>query len=131
MLEAAPLRDGRRRYAAHTLVKAWQPDAAALVAQVSQNLRQNMDRICRGTAIARVEIDLRPHDGHLLADAAAQPRGYGRGAMVPHRRIADEDDVGGKLVAVPAEKGVEMAAVGLLIAFDENRQPAGEFFPHF
>jgi hypothetical protein len=82
---------------------------------------ENVDGIRGGTAIgARVKIDVRAGDGDLLADAAPEHGGDGRGLPVPHVGVANECDIGLELLAIGMKEIFEVRAVGFLIAVDEN-----------
>ena len=57
---------------------------------------------------------------------AAQAVADGRNAAIEHRRVRDDDDVGGQFLLVRADEVVEVHAADFFLAFDERDWAAME-----
>ena len=64
-------------------------------------------------AIGRFQRDL--HIGH-----AAQPRGDRRRIDIPHAGVADQSEIGGKLLLVGDEEWFEVGTADFLLALDQR-----------
>ena len=118
----------------HAVVEARERDAAVLVVQSAENMRQHADRIAGGTAEqAGMQVAVGGLDPHLLIDEPAQRRGDRRRVLVPHAGVADEREVGGEIVLVALQERGEILRADLLLALDQqrdrHRKAAGDLLP--
>ncbi len=75
---------------------------------------------------SRMEIALRPAQVELEVDQAAKPVADRRNAAVEHRRVGDDDHVGGEILLVGANEVVEVDAADFLFALDEEPDIDGQ-----
>ncbi len=75
-----------------------------------------------------MQVALRAAQIDLEVDEPAQPVADRRDAAVEHRRVGDDDDVGGELGFVVADEVVEVRGADFLLALEDDlhvhRQPA-------
>ena len=100
------------------------------ILHLRQHLREHERRVGDGAAErARVQVALGAAQVDLEVRQAAQAVADGRDAAIEHRRVGDDDHVGGELVLVGADELVEVHAADFLFALDEEldveREAAG------
>jgi hypothetical protein len=93
----------------HIVVEAGNLDAAAAVLHLRQDLRQHHRRVGdRAAERAGVQVALRAPDVDLKVGQPAQAVADRRHAAVEHRRVGNDEDVGGELGLVVADEVVQV-----------------------
>ena len=100
-----PLRALRLAQRPHIVVEAGNLDAAAAILHLREDLGEHERRVGDGAAErARVQIALRAAQVDLEVGQPAQAVADRRNAAIEHRRVRDDDDVGGELLLVRRTK---------------------------
>jgi hypothetical protein len=129
--EPAPRLSRRRVDLADRVVEARHRHLALVVVQGGEQPAQRIQGIeHRPSVHARVQVAAGAFEIELEVDEAAQPGRQRRRLDVPHGRVADDAEVRAQLLGVGLEKAVERRAAALLLAFEKDRDLAGQAAGH-
>ena len=111
----------------YAIIEARKRDTPFLIVQISDDAGEHMDRIDRGAAEhARMQIAVGGMNNNFLKHEAAQHGGDRRRLPVPHSGVADKRHVGFELGLGFGKKSRKRRRAGLLLAFNEERNVAGQ-----
>ena len=109
--------DGRRLAGG----QAGDGDVAVVVVERGEEAGQGRDRVGRRTAVHAAVVGVVGHaDLDVAVDQTAQRRRQAGDAVVPVRRVGEDDHVGRQVVGERVEEPRQVRRAGLLLALDED-----------